>query len=60
MRLDAALGTIQPGKAADLIVLDRNPMDQIDNIETVRLVMKEGTLYRSADLWRAAGFTPRK
>jgi len=40
-------------------VLDANPLERIENVETVRLVMKRGVLYRSADLWRAAGFRPR-
>ena len=57
MRLDRTLGTIESGKQADLIVLDGNPLDAIENVERVRLVMKGGVLYRSADLWRAAGFT---
>jgi imidazolonepropionase-like amidohydrolase len=57
MRLDHTLGTIESGKQADLIVLDGNPLDAIENVERVRLVMKGGVLYRSADLWRAAGFT---
>lgn len=59
MQLDRMLGTIETGKRADLIVLDANPLDAIENIERVRLVMKDGTLYRSADLWRAAGFVTR-
>ncbi len=56
MKLDRTLGTIERGKRADLIVLDANPLDAIENVERVRLVMKDGVLYRSADLWRAAGF----
>ena len=56
MKLDRTLGTIELGKRADLIVLDANPLDAIENVERVRLVMKDGVLYRSADLWRAAGF----
>jgi imidazolonepropionase-like amidohydrolase len=59
MRLDRTLGTIESGKEADLIVLDGNPLDAVENVERVRLVMKGGVLYRSADLWRAAGFTAR-
>ncbi|HEY5060042.1 MAG TPA: amidohydrolase family protein, partial [Gemmatimonadaceae bacterium] len=58
MKLDRSLGTIEPGKIADLIVLDGNPLTRIENLEHVRLVMKGGVLYRSADLWRAAGFKP--
>src|SRR5581483_11338165 len=38
MRVDHALGSIEPGKTADLIVLDRNPLDRMRNLESVRLV----------------------
>lgn len=58
MRLDSDRGTLEAGRRADLIVLDANPLDAIGNLRTVRLVMKGGTLYRSADIWRALGFTP--
>jgi imidazolonepropionase-like amidohydrolase len=58
MRMDKDVGTIEAGKRADLLVLDANPLDNIANIRTVRLVMKGGQLYDSAALWRAAGFTP--
>ncbi len=51
-------GSIEPGKVADLIVLDASPLDDLRNLQGVRLVMSRGTLYRSADLWRAAGFRP--
>jgi len=56
MGLSDEVGTLEPGHRADLVVLDANPLEAIENIRTVRLVMKRGTLYRSADLWRAAGF----
>ena len=54
MRMERDVGTVEPGKRADLLVLDANPLDAIRNVRTVRLVMKDGVLYRSADLWRAA------
>jgi imidazolonepropionase-like amidohydrolase len=56
MGLEREVGTLEPGKRADLIVLDANPLDAITHVSKVRFVMKDGTLYRSADLWRAAGF----
>jgi imidazolonepropionase-like amidohydrolase len=58
MRLDGDRGTLEAGRRADLIVLDANPLESIANLRTVRLVMKGGTLYRSADIWKALGFTP--
>lgn len=58
MHLDAELGTIEAGKRADLLVLDANPLDDIANVRSVRLVMKGGSLYESAALWRAVGFKP--
>jgi imidazolonepropionase-like amidohydrolase len=56
MRLDREVGTLEPGKRADLLVLDANPLDAISNIRSVRFVMKGGVMYRSADIWRAVGF----
>ncbi|MDE3129501.1 MAG: amidohydrolase family protein, partial [Gemmatimonadota bacterium] len=58
LRMDAVAGTVRPGMRADLIVLDRNPLMDITALRRVRLVMTRGTLYRSADIWRAVGFKP--
>jgi imidazolonepropionase-like amidohydrolase len=43
--LDGDLGSLQPGKLADLVVLDKSPLEEIRNSETIRYVMKNGRLY---------------
>jgi imidazolonepropionase-like amidohydrolase len=39
------LGSIETGKLADLIVLDRDPLVDIRNTNSIRYVMKNGRLY---------------
>jgi hypothetical protein len=40
--LDGDIGTIEEGKLADLLILDRNPLEDIRNTNTIRQVMKTG------------------
>ena len=38
------LGTVEPGKLADLIVVGDNPLSDIENLRKLQLVMKEGRI----------------
>ena len=58
LHLDKEVGTIEAGKHADLLVLDKNPLEDISNIRTARYVMHDGRLFETAALMRVAGFTP--
>jgi Tol biopolymer transport system component/imidazolonepropionase-like amidohydrolase len=48
--LDRDLGSLEAGKLADFVVLEKNPLEKIENSETVELVVKGGRAYRPADL----------
>ncbi|NNM23927.1 MAG: amidohydrolase family protein [Flavobacteriaceae bacterium] len=39
------IGSLKPGKMADLIVLSENPLEDIENTQTVEMVMVNGRLY---------------
>lgn len=51
-------GSIEAGKAADLVLLDADPLQDISAIRRAVLVMKGGTLYRPDALYRAVGVEP--
>jgi imidazolonepropionase-like amidohydrolase len=48
--LDQELGSIEKGKLADSIVMDKNPLENIRNTETIRMVMLNGRLYAATTL----------
>jgi imidazolonepropionase-like amidohydrolase len=45
LHIDDRYGTVSPGKIANLIVVDKNPLKKIQNIGSVYLVMKNGKIF---------------
>ncbi|TND05867.1 MAG: hypothetical protein FD123_3558 [Bacteroidetes bacterium] len=43
--MDHDIGSLEKGKLADLVVLDKNPLENIQNTEFVRYTMVNGRLY---------------
>ena len=57
--LENDLGTLEPGKLADLIVLEKNPLENIQNSVSITWVVKNGRVYNPETMDEVAP-TPRK
>lgn len=58
MKLENEVGTIEPGKRADLLILAGNPLENISNIRTIKFVVTQGRLFDCAKLRKIVGFKP--
>jgi len=58
LKQEKELGSIAEGKRADFLLVDGNPAEHISDIRRCRMVMKNGTLYNSGELYSAAGIQP--
>lgn len=48
--LDGDLGSIEEGKLADLLIMDKNPLEDIRNTNTLTHVIKNGKVYDAGTL----------
>ena len=58
MKHDSSSGSIVPGKVADVILVNGDPSTNISDIRKVETVVRNGVVYRSADLYRAMTIKP--
>lgn len=52
------LGSITPGKLADLVLIEGDPIKDISAVRRINLVMKDGVVYFPAEMHEATGITP--
>jgi len=52
------LGSITPGKLADLVLVDGDPTTNITDLRRINLVMKEGVIYYPSEIHEALGVKP--
>ncbi|HEX5182095.1 MAG TPA: amidohydrolase family protein [Allosphingosinicella sp.] len=60
MKRDRDSGSIAPGKIADLVLIDGDPIARIGDVRRTVIVMKGGTLFDADKLGAAIGLGPRR
>jgi imidazolonepropionase-like amidohydrolase len=58
VKRDGELGSVAPGKLADVILVDGDPATHISDIRRVKTVVKDGVVFQVAEIDRALGVIP--
>ncbi|MBB6093628.1 imidazolonepropionase-like amidohydrolase [Povalibacter uvarum] len=58
MKRDSQLGSVAPGKLADLLIIDGDPARNISDVRNTSLVIKDGNLYDPKALYGQMGVAP--
>ena len=58
MRLEGEVGTLEPGKRADMIVVDGDPLADVRSLRRITLVVAAGRAYEPSKLWQSVDFEP--
>jgi imidazolonepropionase-like amidohydrolase len=58
--MDKYIGTLEAGKYADLIVLEKNPLEDIKNSETVLYTMINGRIYETATMNEVGNYNKKR
>src|SRR6266436_3575888 len=53
MGMERAIGTLAPGKVADLVILDADPLTDVMNLGKIHRVIKDGKVYVPDELMRS-------
>ena len=58
MGFDHQLGSVRPGKLADLVLVDGDPSVRISDVRKTALTVRDGVVYRPAELYGELGVRP--
>jgi imidazolonepropionase-like amidohydrolase len=58
MRKEGELGSLEPGKLADMVMVEGDPAQNISAIRKVNLVIKDGTIFDIRSLQGELGIEP--
>jgi imidazolonepropionase-like amidohydrolase len=59
MGREADLGAVAPGRLADLLILERDPLTDVANLEAIHRVVKGGRVFTPDELANAASGFPQ-